>query len=276
MEDDNNTTAKGDATTTWEDKWRTSISECDAQQRWRCQLKGDAHAAKTSELGMFLHLLPMEFIEQSMLPKASDCMSTPLSKGEFLRFLGLRLSMNCSGFSVEQSFTPPSGRHKHNPALPAPSQYLGKYMPLKRFRAITTSLDFQSANPDDKFDGLRELWQAWNDHTIAAFHPSSLNVIDESMVKWTVNEERSTSFAASHPMRHGMGVGGKSTRKTAERVRKISQRRRRERARQRAGDQCIIASGYAGTAGASAASTASAPHPMGCASATSHNTSLTP
>ena len=65
--------------------------------------------------------------------------------------------------------------------------YLGSLMSRNRFDKILASLVFSSENRPyrDRFLCVRQLISAWNENMAAAFTPSWLVCIDESMVPWT-------------------------------------------------------------------------------------------
>lgn len=144
---------------------------------------------KRDPLTLFLVCLPMAFMETTIIPATNaNLMASyhaPMSKGEFLRWLGIALLMSCyPGIERDDCFTP-GARDKEAP-IPDFRHLMGR----NRFRAITQCLALQSAAliaaeaQRDRFIQVRGFIEAWCQNMERKFNPGWRVCLDESMVAW--------------------------------------------------------------------------------------------
>ena len=139
-------------------------------------------------LDIFLHLLPVAWMKEVLLPTTSVAVEgdglLPVSWGELLRFLGLWLLMSTvSGWQKADFWsTSPYDEQEH----PCPYRF-DTYMSRRRFMAIGHNLRFTNHIPPsyvDKFWQVRQMLTAFNEHTATIFLASWVIYLDESMSIW--------------------------------------------------------------------------------------------
>ena len=161
-----------------------------------CNRKSDGHCEENprllktpsseTRLGYFLLLLPLEYIKTILLPMTSaqlDGGSIKLS--EFMRYIGMWLLMSSQvKTAVREYFSSAPIDPYSNGAL----FRLNDIMSWNRFNAVTKSLKYTGNDPPsykDKFHGVREMLQAFNDHMQSIFLAGWVSCLDESMSIWT-------------------------------------------------------------------------------------------
>ena len=107
-----------------------------------------------------------------------------MDRGEFLRFLGMWLSMSTIGGGFNKmeywSTTLPSAENG------APHRF-NEWMSRHRFRDIMHAMRHADEAPPpcrDKFHGIRKSIAVWNDNVATVFRPGWLTCLDESMSMW--------------------------------------------------------------------------------------------
>lgn len=138
---------------------------------------------------IFLKFLPFAWHESVLRPKTSDelekCNGHPLTIGELLRYIGIRLLMaTIQGYGTAE-FWDYSGVAKSQEEGACPYN-LKDYMTFKRFQAITSCLVFTKDNPPafrDRFWQIREMVSEWNKN-MKEFISGWVICLDESMSSW--------------------------------------------------------------------------------------------
>ena len=106
----------------------------------------------------------MQWMEDVLLQETSKNLEgPPVTKGEFLRWMGLWFFMaTCAGFSKQQYFSATEINNKTG----APYR-LNEWMSRNRFNAILGALTFTNVKPPtyrDKFWEVRQMLDAFNKH----------------------------------------------------------------------------------------------------------------
>jgi hypothetical protein len=135
-------------------------------------------------LTMLLLFLPRKFMEEVMLVETnSKIHGSPVTFGEFLRFLGLWLYMSTlSGFRRSDYWS-----SKPISMLEGAPYRFNDFMTCKRFEAILLALTYTNEIPPaykDKFWEVRQIITAWNTNMAEIFTPSWVSCLDESMSPW--------------------------------------------------------------------------------------------
>jgi hypothetical protein len=134
-------------------------------------------------LTIFEKLFPVHFVENTMIPEMNKVLDTPITYGEFLRFIGLWFLMSTTNCESRKDFF---SRRLPTPFSAAPF-ILSDYMTGYRFESIINALKYTERTPPsyrDKFWEVRDIIQAWNDNMMENFTPSWVSCLDESMSKW--------------------------------------------------------------------------------------------
>ena len=132
----------------------------------------------------------MAWFSEVLLPRTSagviNSGGAPVTYGELLRYLGIRLLMaTCMGWNVDQ-FWNYDNVPRNQEEDPCPYNFKG-YMARKRFIAIFRYLNFTNVlRPAfvDKIWQVRQMIKAWNDHMAAIFLAGWVICLDESMSIW--------------------------------------------------------------------------------------------
>ena len=141
-------------------------------------------------LEIFLHFLPFAWLQTVLLAKTNESIesgnSPPLSLGELMRYLGMRLLMSTlQGWSLEEYWC---YEPLQRPQEEGPCPYnFRNYMSKKRFKMITDNLVFtDAAAPSfrDKFWQVRQMVKAWNENMALKFVAAWVMCLDESMSIW--------------------------------------------------------------------------------------------
>ncbi|KAG7359200.1 transposase IS4 [Nitzschia inconspicua] len=148
----------------------------------------DCESKSMTILSLFLYFFPLEYLNEVLLGELNKNLAkekvTNIEQGEFLRFLGLWFYMSSfkgvtrSEFWSEEDINPFSG------ALVR----FHKWMSEQRFETILTCLRYTNhpaPSYKDKFHGVRQLIDAWNDNMLNTFRPSWVSCLDKSMSPWT-------------------------------------------------------------------------------------------
>lgn len=134
-------------------------------------------------MSIFLVMLPLDFLTNTVLTETNKRLRTPMTLGEFLRFIGLWLVM---------ATTEGSKQHEFWSDIPismfdgAPYRF-NSIMSGRRFRAIISALRLTSKEPPafrDRFHEVRDLFSAFNANMVATFIPSWISTLDESVSAW--------------------------------------------------------------------------------------------
>ena len=141
-------------------------------------------------LEIFVHFLPFAWLQNVLLVKTNKGMergnSPPLSLGELMRYLGMRLLMSTlQGWTLEEYWCyEPIQR----PQEEGPCPYnFRNYMSKKRFKLITEHLVFTDAMAPsfhDKLWQVRQMIKAWNENMASKFVAAWVMCLDESMSIW--------------------------------------------------------------------------------------------
>ena len=109
---------------------------------------------------------------------------SPISFGEFIRFIGLRFKMStCNGFAPSSFW-----KKKDEGDVHSAPHFFGEIMTKHRFDQISKSLAFTTNDPPeyrDKFWKVRQMQDMWNENMKAVFHAGWVVCLDESMCIWT-------------------------------------------------------------------------------------------
>lgn len=164
-------------------------------------LAADVQSKSIFEL--FLMLLPMKYVEEILLPvtnergynlfQAAKPRWKPLTKGEFLRFLGYIMLMSLCPQHGSRANLWATGRQSEPGGLDSRifvPQDIGRHgISRNRFEQIVAAIAFRNevktALEQDPLFDIRVLFEAWNANMKATFKPSWIVCFDESMSKWT-------------------------------------------------------------------------------------------
>jgi len=132
---------------------------------------------------IFISMLPWEFITTVILVETNKQMATPVTTGEFLKFLGLWLIMATTEGSKRDDFwsTKPISIFSGAPFR------LNETLSGRRFRAILSALRLTSSLPPafrDRFHPVRDLIDAFNENMKQVFKAGWISCLDESMSVW--------------------------------------------------------------------------------------------
>jgi len=138
---------------------------------------------------IFVRFLPFAWLQNTLLPKTSASLEAekghPLTLGELMRYIGIRLLMaTVSGWTTDE-FWDYSGLQRPQEDGPCPYNFR-TFMTLTRFKTITTRLHFTSEQPPayrDKFWQIREMVREWNSN-MKEFIAGWVLCLDESMSIW--------------------------------------------------------------------------------------------
>jgi hypothetical protein len=140
-------------------------------------------------LDIFVRFLPFAWLQNILLPKTSASLETekghPLTLGELMRYIGIRLLMATVQGWATSEFWDYSGVQRPQEDGPCPYNFR-TVMSQRRFLAITASLVFTSEQPPafrDKFWQIREMVGAWNAN-MKEFIAGWVLCLDESMSIW--------------------------------------------------------------------------------------------
>ena len=147
-----------------------------------------------SYLDLFVYFFPMVWFTTVLLAKTSAAIEeagshgsrAPVTFGELIRFLGIRLLMSTQqGWTVDDYW-----RYSLEAAdqadCPCPFN-MSPYMSMRRFRSINrflTYTDAQAPAYTDRFWEIRQLIKAWNTHMANVFLAGWVICLDESMSIW--------------------------------------------------------------------------------------------
>jgi hypothetical protein len=146
------------------------------------------HLRTLSKLEMFLLFFPVDYLENVIVKETSNILvgqaHSPLSLGEFLRFLGCIFFMSCfSGVDRTDFFS------SEPVSLEAGAPYrLTQFMAGYRFQQIMSCLTITTSKPTqtDRFWEMRNLIAAWNQNMQDRYVPSWVSCLDESMSIWNM------------------------------------------------------------------------------------------
>jgi len=122
-------------------------------------------------LSIFLHMIPWEFILKTVIPETNSKMSTPMSVGKFLQYLGIQMMMGTVNGQKTSDFWLV---RKKSMFVGSPFQF-NNIMSRKRIEEITTKLSMTSIPPpayEDPFHEIREWIEAFNKNMKDVFVPS--------------------------------------------------------------------------------------------------------
>ncbi len=150
--------------------------------------QGGWNPKKKSMVDIFVKLLPWDFFLSTIIAHTSNALvlekMSPLTDGEFLRYIGLWFLMaTVSGFSRTDYWSTENFDEKTNPR----PFHFAPLMSKRRFDAITRELRFTSKNSPNFVDRIwevREMIVEWNRNMVSVFIPSWILCLDESMSIW--------------------------------------------------------------------------------------------
>ena len=141
---------------------------------------------QTSYLDMFLLFFPLAYLEDVLVAETSRTLvsqaHSPLTTGEFIRFIGCIFFMSCfSGADRNDFFS----SDPITMAAGAPYR-LTQFMAGYRFQQIKSCLTLTTRRPDqnDRFWEIRDLMAAWNKNMQEIYIPGWVSCLDESMSIW--------------------------------------------------------------------------------------------
>lgn len=132
---------------------------------------------------IFMTMIPWNYITTVLIPETNKQLATPLTMGEFLKFVGLWLIMATTSGSKRDDFW---SQKPISIFVGAPFR-LNECMSGRRFRAIIYALRFTAVPPpsfQDRFHPIRELIAAFNKNMEDVFTPGWISCLDESMSIW--------------------------------------------------------------------------------------------
>ena len=152
---------------------------------------------RKSFVDIFLHLFPVQFVKTVMVEAMSRVlMSDNLVRTtirEMLRYIGMWLLISCYMKPPEDFWRPvtrmtmvardDSEDEENN----TPSFTINRYMPRRRFLAITLGLRFTVSTPltfREKFWEIQDLIASWNSLMKDVFSTAWVVCLDESMLIW--------------------------------------------------------------------------------------------
>jgi hypothetical protein len=145
--------------------------------------------ANKTYLNIFIKFFPFAWLQNTLVAMTSAALERenghPLTLGELLRYLGIRLLMATLQGWASSEFLDYSGIARLQEVGSCPYN-LWNYMTYKRFKHITSCLIFTSAQPPtfhDKFWQIREMVQEWNSN-VKEFIAGWILCLDESMSIW--------------------------------------------------------------------------------------------
>jgi hypothetical protein len=148
----------------------------------------DTEASTQTIYSLFLMLFPLEYLKNVLIGELNKNLERqsehPCCFGEFLRFLGIWFYMaTFKGFTRDQFWSSESVDEFNG----APVRF-HPWMSTQRFDTILRNLDYTDRPTPaykDKFHGIRQLIEAWNENMKAKFLPSWVSCLDASMCPWT-------------------------------------------------------------------------------------------
>mmetsp|Transcript_12834 Transcript_12834/g.18412 ORF Transcript_12834/g.18412 Transcript_12834/m.18412 type:complete len:341 (+) Transcript_12834:77-1099(+) len=133
-------------------------------------------AEMLTPLQMFELFFPMEHVKQVILVRANETLSTPLSYGEFLTYLGVWFLMATCFVGDRREFW---SSDNPSPWSGAPFR-VNQWISQSRFDAITQALRYTNEKgPEfrDTFHPVRQLITAWNENMFKVFLPSWISCL---------------------------------------------------------------------------------------------------
>ena len=132
---------------------------------------------------MFLIMMPMNFIEDTLIKKTNYQLDVPMNTQEYIKWVGCWLYMSCWVGVCNRRYcwsTSAPSNHKVEPFR------LNNYMSRNLFDHILSLLQHtdQASDYEDGFHIMRQWEEAWNKNTEDEFSPSWVSVLDESMMEW--------------------------------------------------------------------------------------------
>ncbi len=145
--------------------------------------------AEYTELELFRLCFPEEYVERVMLPTTNAMLRIPCTLGEFYKWLGCNFFMACfQGIADRRAWW---SKEPVSMFEGAPFR-LSHVMSLTRFLELTAAVRFTDRQAPtlehdgfvDRFNEVRKMIDAFNQHYADRYHPSWLNCLDESMCTW--------------------------------------------------------------------------------------------
>jgi hypothetical protein len=141
-----------------------------------------------TKLDMFLLFFPANYLENVIVKETSKTLVeqalSPLTMGEFLRFLGCIFFMSCFSGVDRRDFFSPEPISMSNGAPYRLTQFMAGY----RFQQIMSCISITTSTPteSDRFWEVRMLICAWNKNMQDRYIPSWVSCLDESMSIWNM------------------------------------------------------------------------------------------
>ena len=138
-----------------------------------------------SLLDIFCLFFPITWLKTVLIPQTNLNLTSAITFGELLRFIGIRLKIASigGGFKVDDFWSAADFDEDNNPC---PYNFRNK-MSRSRFRAITAALSFTDRPKPafvDKFWEVRQIVAKWNRNMAKIFIVGWVLCLDESMSIW--------------------------------------------------------------------------------------------
>lgn len=148
------------------------------------QLKNFPDGDYCSPMRAFLHLFPVDFIRNVVIPTTnSDKPGLDLTYGQFLRWLGCWFVIACNPGVSRSDFW-----RTEAPTIYESYPRLNSIISRDRFNEILTALVLTNiprpTTYKDRFWPVRQLIDEWNKNNAKHFSPGWITCLDESMVAW--------------------------------------------------------------------------------------------
>jgi Transposase IS4 len=133
---------------------------------------------------LFEHLYPTKWLKEVLIVKTNKRVGgSPLTYGEFLRWIGLWMVMACHKGYTRRDYWSTSAITMYSGAL---HRFLD-LMSRNRFEDILTAISYTTneTNNEDRFWEVREMLTSWNKNMADNFRPSGMSCLDESMSVWS-------------------------------------------------------------------------------------------
>ena len=162
---------------------RKKISAENSKPKLLCMKEIDNSDKQMILQHLFEHLFPSEYIKRILIPETNKLLTSTLSYGEFMLWIGVWLLMATIDGVQRREFW---SKLDIDPFRGAPFR-LSNYISRTRFEEILNALTYSNEKPDfvDKFWEIRQLQKLWNLNMFEKFQPGYINCLDESMSQWT-------------------------------------------------------------------------------------------
>ena len=138
---------------------------------------------KMSRLDVFLIIIPMKFVEDTVLKKTNERLDVPMTTQEYIKCFGCWLYMPCwFGISNWRYWWSTAAPSRHKGAY----FWLNDYMSRNRFKQILSSIQHthRKSEYENGFHLMRKWEEAWNKNMEDEVSPPWIILLDESMMEW--------------------------------------------------------------------------------------------